>query len=164
MLDTNSRAHSELALPWIHTFHEDRVHAASLTTNPRRFLRTLCQALPRSVPAAVNKEYRLSYMNSLDVDVGKAERTPSGSWFNGPETEVVRKLVQRLLRISGIYPDNILVLTGYRAQIRQLKSLADAQGWTEMNIKTIDASQGAESKIVIISLVRTSDNLGFLIS
>lgn len=118
-----------------------------------------------------NTKIRLSScLNFLDIGDDTAECSSSLSWHNKTETKIIGNLVQQLLRTSGIERDHIMVLTEYHAQIKELKTLAGAQGLSglriqnSVDINTVDASQGAESKIVILSLVRTRDNVGFLSS
>ncbi|KAL9023710.1 MAG: hypothetical protein Q9180_008132, partial [Flavoplaca navasiana] len=56
----------------------------------------------------------------------------------------------------------ITVMTGYAAQRKALEDAAKANGWVGVKILTVDASQGTENFVMILSLVKTDGFPGFL--
>ncbi|MFH0701524.1 MAG: AAA domain-containing protein [Candidatus Woesearchaeota archaeon] len=94
------------------------------------------------------------------------EFSPSRAEYHNPEEiKIIEKLVQKYLQ-SGVLPQDIGVISPYKAQIRELNKVLNS-----LNImaKTIDSFQGQEKKIIILSLVRSNlkgtatERLGFLV-
>lgn len=78
------------------------------------------------------------------------------------EAELLVKLSRHLLN-SGNDPSGITILTPYAAQATKIKKLLkDAQ--LDVRVAVLDAYQGEESDIVLLSLVRSNKNgdIGFL--
>jgi ATP-dependent RNA/DNA helicase IGHMBP2 len=96
------------------------------------------------------------------------EHEPDGeSRLNPQEAELVLKKVEELL-ISGVFPENIAVISPYSAQIKQLRELINSRiaedGGRNIEIDSIDGFQGREKEAVIVSLVRSNreGEVGFL--
>ncbi|MEK6938253.1 MAG: AAA domain-containing protein [Nanoarchaeota archaeon] len=94
------------------------------------------------------------------------EFSPSrAEYHNQEEIKIVEKLVKKYLQ-SGVLPQDIGVISPYKAQIRELNKVLNP-----LNImaKTIDSFQGQEKKIIILSLVRSNlkgtatERMGFLV-
>ena len=109
------------------------------------------------------KQYNITTLhNFIDVAHGKQfvpERATSSG--NLEEVEVVSGIV-KALEEQGIAPGQICVFSAYRKQIKLLQAKATKAQWGNCFVNTIDKSQGQEFKIVIISLVKTEDNSGFI--
>jgi superfamily I DNA and/or RNA helicase len=79
---------------------------------------------------------------------------------------VVVHLVTQLLAETPIEPADIGVITPYAAQVRTIKqSLADSiSDAAAISVDTIDAYQGSEKPVIILSLVRSNatGEIGFL--
>ncbi len=82
----------------------------------------------------------------------------SKSFYNLKEIETVEETVVDLLK-QGILPDMIGIISPYKAHVKKLREIFD-----EIEIDTVDAFQGREKEVIIISLVRSNDecNIGFL--
>lgn len=82
----------------------------------------------------------------------------SKSLYNLEEIEAVKLEVENLFE-RGIKPDQIAIISPYKAQAKRLqKELKDIE------VDTVDAFQGREKDVVIISFVRSNDQniMGFL--
>lgn len=97
------------------------------------------------------------------IEVKGSERLfgDSKSYYNTAEIDRVKSLVQHYLSL-GLSESQIAVITPYKAQA-QLISKALAAG-PELEVDTVDAFQGREKDLVIISFVRSnaSGQVGFL--
>lgn len=82
----------------------------------------------------------------------------SRSYYNDEEKDKLIEIV-RLYLGKGIEPDDMAVITPYRAQVKKLRAeLLDVE------VDTVDAFQGREKDLIIISFVRsnTDGRIGFL--
>ncbi len=101
------------------------------------------------------------------VTVGHEEIAGSGtSYLNRSEASNVERVVTKFLR-AGIKPSQIGVVTPYEGQRAYLlQILQQSQGtlnpavYQEVEVASVDAFQGREKDIIIISCVRSNDNLG----
>lgn len=96
------------------------------------------------------------------VDHEHPESQDDTSKVNVFEAEYLVKLSRHLLN-SGNDPNGITILTPYAAQATKVKKLLkDAQ--IDVRVAVLDAYQGEESDIVLLSLVRSnkSGDIGFL--
>lgn len=84
------------------------------------------------------------------VDVAGAESAQRTSKERMAEAKWVDAQVRRMLD-AGVRPSQIAVIAAYRAQVRLLRQMLDG---TDVDVGTIDAFQGSERDIVIVSLVR----------
>ncbi|MBI9012734.1 MAG: IGHMBP2 family helicase [Clostridiales bacterium] len=82
----------------------------------------------------------------------------SKSYYNDIEIEVVQRQIEKLLK-QNIEKDQIAVISPYKAQAKKLQMLFD-----DIEIDTVDAFQGREKDVVILSFVRSNNHqtLGFL--
>lgn len=88
------------------------------------------------------------------------------SWTNQEEAELVAGLFDYLIR-NGTPSKDITILTFYKGQQRKLRQLLRgriAPDAGKIHISTVDAYQGEENEIIILSLVRNNErgNIGFL--
>ena len=84
------------------------------------------------------------------VDAVERQEAGSGSCSNAWEVAVVAKLVSQLLS-TGLRPGDIGVCSPYRAQVRALQPRLPPG----VSLSTIDAFQGQENEVMILSLVST---------
>jgi superfamily I DNA and/or RNA helicase len=85
--------------------------------------------------------------------VGEEKSDDTKSYYNMEEVDAIKKICDNL---AG---SRIMVLCAYSTQVKKVK---EAIGQIkDVDVRTLDKSQGAEEDIVIISLVRTK-NVGFL--
>ncbi len=94
------------------------------------------------------------------IDVKGVERinADSKSYYNEAEIKTVKTVLDEYISL-GVSVKDIGVITPYRAQVKALRELN-----TEVEIDTVDAFQGREKDMIIISFVRSNerDSIGFL--
>ena len=89
---------------------------------------------------------------------GEEERTPSRSYYNEREADVVAEEVSRLLE-SGVAPADVGVITPYSGQIGKVRAaLAGLSGLDTGAVKvaTVDSFQGSERDAIVVSFVRSN--------
>ena len=184
-LNVQYRSHNELYAPTSLVFYGDQVKSHHLTSEPRPFLQKIIAALPIVMDVGDVRYQIDSWRGFIDVSDGVAVTNNGGSSCNAQEAEAVSALVKAWLALPFITMGDIAVITGYRAQVKLLKELALRDDWSGVSvstspeesilavkntnspvlaplIRTIDSSQGAEYPIVILSLVRTHGDPGFM--
>lgn len=62
----------------------------------------------------------------------------------------------------GILPSQIAVISPYQAQVTLLTSLLRPKYGLAIEIGTVDGMQGREKEAIIISLVRSNDQVGLV--
>ena len=84
----------------------------------------------------------------------------SGSLYNPGELRVIALAVDALAR-AGLAPDRLAVIAPYRAQVQRLAALPCLRG---VEVDTVNAFQGREIDVLILSLVRSNPEgaLGFV--
>lgn len=82
---------------------------------------------------------------------------------NPGEADLVLERLRRL-RAAGVAGDAIGIITPYGAQAALLRRLVEAEGVQDVEIDTIDAFQGREKDVVLLSLTRSNQEgrIGFL--
>ena len=130
--------------------------------SPSQYGRQLFLAMPIQFQAGQEFYQLTSYMNFIDAANGTQETIPGGSSWNVEEIDIIDALIVALKK-KGVLPGTIAVCTGYTQQRKLLMARAKQNGWSDMGvIMTIDSSQGEEFPIVIISLVTTRGQPGFM--
>ena len=110
-----------------------------------------------------NRQYDITTLHNF-VDVAHGEQFKPGkgtSSGNSQEVEVVGGLVKALGN-GGFKAKDICVFAGYRTQVKLLKAKAAEDQWLDCAIGTVDKSQGGEFTVIIISLVKTEGDAGFM--
>ncbi|CRK88261.1 CLUMA_CG002041, isoform A [Clunio marinus] len=86
------------------------------------------------------------------------------SSFNNGEIDMVRFYVDLLLNVGidgkKCIPDDIGIVSPYKAQLQKLKE--KFRNYGNLEIGTAEYYQGREKRIIIISTVKSRDNVGFL--
>ncbi|XP_027046815.1 protein ZGRF1-like [Pocillopora damicornis] len=101
-----------------------------------------------------------------NVARGKEKCGRDGSYYNDEEAKFVVFLIERLLE-SGVEPAQIGVITLYKSQLNTISNHLTASRATSnaelksIQISTVDAFQGGEKDLIILSCVRT-DHIGFI--
>ncbi|ORX93560.1 P-loop containing nucleoside triphosphate hydrolase protein, partial [Basidiobolus meristosporus CBS 931.73] len=100
----------------------------------------------------------------INVNGNEQQHSRSKSYFNSNEVGVVALAAKGFLEI-GIQPQNIGIITLYKHQADQVEmKLKDSQKMNKFDsvqVSTVDAFQGAEKEIIIVSCVRTRQ-IGFI--
>lgn len=96
---------------------------------------------------------------SYEVKGGSLDKTSTANHY---EVKVVISQIRKLLS-NGVRPDQIAVITPYKAQVTKLKAEIGTK-WMDIEIGTVDGFQGQEKEVIILSLVRSNRNgeVGFL--
>lgn len=90
---------------------------------------------------------------------------------NRDEAAKVLSIVNDLLAMGDVQPEDIGVITPYSGQVRELTHLFDLAGGREsgqpyagLEIKSVDGYQGREKDVIVFSTVRANDHgeVGFL--
>nr|XP_054773282.1 protein ZGRF1-like [Lytechinus pictus] len=103
----------------------------------------------------------------FNISHGREMSSRDGSYFNDPEASFVVFLISSMMEM-GISPSDVGVITLYKAQVSrirmQLLQTSSTQKSSELKaiqISTVDAFQGGEKSIIILSCVRTQ-RVGFI--
>eukprot|EP00927_Polykrikos_kofoidii_P061753 TRINITY_DN56589_c0_g1_i1.p1 TRINITY_DN56589_c0_g1~~TRINITY_DN56589_c0_g1_i1.p1 ORF type:complete len:651 (-),score=92.48 TRINITY_DN56589_c0_g1_i1:155-1885(-) len=166
-LESDSSMKKKYHIPKTLLNEQHRMHP-SLCKFPSRFfydgqLETPCEVEQRNpVPWPFFGEKNA--IRFVEVRDGKEERLVGGSWFNEVEVRKVVSIVGELLfkqkEQQGLVSTQITVLTPYRAQqlkiVEQFKSSR-----SRPEVCSVDAFQGRENDVIIVSTVRCRDSLGF---
>ena len=102
----------------------------------------------------------LPEMVFVDTPPSSCEERQGVSYRNHTEAAVVLGLVKALVE-DFVKQKDIAIVTGYTAQQTLMKSTLRTQGYPGVLVTTVHAMQGSESRIVILSTVRTK-GAGFL--
>lgn len=101
----------------------------------------------------------------VGYDIGGSETISRNSTANPIEARLVAHLVEEFIN-SGVDPVEMGVITPYTAQKCEIEDVLDAASVDTAPIKvdTIDAFQGSENGVILISLVRSNPDghIGFL--
>ncbi|MBN2796087.1 MAG: IGHMBP2 family helicase [Clostridia bacterium] len=113
------------------------------------------------IPDASVKNRRVLKGQIIDIHHVEGEemmQKDSKSFYNDLEIDKVAEVINYLFD-QGIQSNQIAVISPYKAQTRKLQGL-----YPTIEIDTVDAFQGREKDVVIISFVRSNDHhtLGFL--
>lgn len=96
-------------------------------------------------------------MCCFDVKCGK-EEMKGGSYVNYAEAHTVTKLVQYLLDV-GVSPNEIGVIAFYKAQVSLIaEPLMEGHKRPIVDVSTVDAFQGDEREIIIITTTRHANS------
>ena len=82
------------------------------------------------------------------------------SWTNEKEVRVVLDIVKSLITVSSVGSASIGVMAPFRSQVFLIRSLLRNEGFSGVNVGTIEDFQGIEMEVVILSLTRSTT--GFL--
>ena len=94
----------------------------------------------------------------VDVFRGR-DRLEGKSFSNSEEVAVVLATVRDLVSEFGVAAADIGVIALYRVQVERLKAAAkadEAGAFSELQISSVDAFQGAEKQVIVLSTVSSS--------
>ncbi len=117
------------------------------------------QLLVDEAVAARKLSFAQTVIDLYQVSGQERRLKDSKSYYNRAEIARVTSLVNNLLK-RGVAADQIAVISPYKAQVNALASALDQV----CEIDTVDAFQGREKDVVIISFVRSNvrERIGFL--
>jgi superfamily I DNA and/or RNA helicase len=103
------------------------------------------------------------------IEVSAEEKKDKSlSTFNEGEAEAVVAMLldmkqEHRLKNDWFSSDRLRVITFYQAQVNYIRNLLGKYGLEDVMVSTVDASQGCEADIVVVSFVRgSSGHVGFL--
>ena len=91
----------------------------------------------------------------------------NGSSYSREEESCIAALNTILLSTGACDIHHILIMTGFRAQIKNIQRLAKEGGWSAKNLEatawvtTVQAAQGSERKITILGLTKSGEALRY---
>ncbi|KAL7306479.1 hypothetical protein TKK_0001178 [Trichogramma kaykai] len=90
------------------------------------------------------------------IDGKNEQDTESPSWYNPQEATQVYIYLMELYN-KGIKPEDIGIITPYTKQVHHIRSLLSELDTEIPKVGSVEEFQGQERKIIILSVVRTSD-------
>lgn len=126
-------------------------------------------AIPNPSYGESVQHLHLPHLTCLVPQGGRELNDASGSVYNTEEANLVLCIIEQLIAKYGLSGPDIGVICLYQAQRVRLSSSIDALPETcswrdqaqQIQISTVDAFQGAEKKLIILSTSKTSRS-GFL--
>jgi superfamily I DNA and/or RNA helicase len=131
-------------------------YGGELRAHPDVAGRTLATVLPGATLDAPP----LLFLDTAGTGWGEVSPTEGESLENPGEARVIEARARALLD-AGLPPESLAVITPYRAQAMRLSVALDPLG---IEVDTVDAFQGREAEVVLVSCVRSNSalRLGFL--
>jgi DNA polymerase alpha-associated DNA helicase A len=168
MLTVQHRMHAAIA-----AYPAAELYEAKLTSHPAVAARLLCD-LP-GVTDTDDTRAPLVFWDTQggdfpetaedDTPPGKAtgKGMPLGESKNNEGEAAIVKLHVRKLVAAGVPPDEIAVITPYNAQLAVLaRALKEREEFRGVELGSVDGFQGREKEAVVVSLVRSGGEVGFL--
>lgn len=94
---------------------------------------------------------------------GICKQSKTGSFFNKEEIEIVMFYIGTILNgIWNTQAGHIGVISPYKSQCDLIKGECQQLGYDGISIGSAEFFQGQEKKVIIISTVRSDNELGFL--
>jgi superfamily I DNA and/or RNA helicase len=93
------------------------------------------------------------------AEKGREEADRFGSFFNEQEAQTVATLAEILVLGHEVDAQEIGVIALYKAQVSRISAILNAKS-IAVQVSTVDAFQGAEKDVIILSVSRTT-KLGF---
>ncbi|KAI5643200.1 AAA domain-containing protein [Phthorimaea operculella] len=92
----------------------------------------------------------------------RTDKSPSFS--NYMELELVQEYIKKLIRKHKVLPEDIGVVTPYILQVSKIKNWLRGTAWSDrIEVGSVEAFQGKEKRVIIISTVRSGSQMGFLV-
>ncbi|XP_063901688.1 5'-3' DNA helicase ZGRF1-like [Zophobas morio] len=97
----------------------------------------------------------------VDVEANQEIRDPTGSYKNLKEAHVISEALKRLV-VFGLSTAEIGVISLYKSQSRCIQEIYGESCQQPVMISTVDAFQGGEREVILLSTVRISSDYTFL--
>ncbi|MBU9888779.1 MAG: AAA family ATPase [Candidatus Omnitrophica bacterium] len=164
---------SKVRLERQYRMHEDimgfssrEFYDGALRADPSVARHTLCD-LPL-VRAAEVDPAPFVFLDTAGLGYEEEIEEGTSSYYNSEEAKIVVRELERFLK-AGVPPSEVGLISPYSAQVKLLSSMVagEPSGKEEMStveIDSVDAFQGREKEVVIVTLVRSNreGQLGFL--
>jgi predicted DNA helicase len=154
MLREQYRMHEQLM-----RFPSRTMYAGELRAHPSVAQRSLAELCTGEVEASP-----LVFVDTAGKGFDEESDAGQESLYNSGEAELIVARVRALLA-AGLSPRDVGVISPYRAQAALLRRLLSSEpGATDLEVDTIDAFQGREKEVVLVSLTRANPRaeIGFL--
>lgn len=140
----NYRSHEAILTIPSQLSYESSLSACALNVN------TIARAIDDRIPVSFIGHRGAE--NTADMDV-------ITTWYNETEIRLIVQKVQQLLHTKQtmIQARDIAVLAPFREQVKRLRLALRKVNLSAVGVGTVEDYQGAESRIVIISIVRSSE-------
>lgn len=155
MLTVQYRMHPDICLWPSQRYYEGKLVAAPEVQNRRSMLQD-----NRHLDPAFKQPMLL-----FDICSGEEAKNPGvcSSIYNEAEVAAIINMARYLVEKCGIAVTDIAVLTFYSLQQFKLQAELKGSSWGNgIVVSTVDGFQGGECAITLVSMVRTSRNVGFL--
>jgi DNA polymerase alpha-associated DNA helicase A len=166
MLNTQYRMHEKIvAFPSVELYESKLLSAEAVKTR-------LLKDLPYSVEDTDDTREPLVFWDTQGGDFAEKSEEEDKTHKPGPglslgesksnpgEAALVKVHVQSLVA-AGLKPEDIAVITPYNAQVALLSRLLKEE-FLGIEIGSVDGFQGREKEAVVVSLVRSGSDVGFL--
>jgi len=109
---------------------------------------------------ALKSEFPVVFLDTVEMEAEERSFNASNSYDNPVESEIVMDVLDRAVQLS-LNEDDIAVISPYKDQVDFLNQHNHVK---DVEIDTVDAFQGREKEMVVISAVRSNkhQNIGFL--
>lgn len=123
---------------------------------------TACASNVHRISSAITDSIPVSFIgHNGSEDASDAMTDVVTSWYNQTEINLILHQVKSLVGQHNeqctISPEEIAVLTPFREQVIRVRLALRKAGFHAVRVGTVEDYQGAESRIVIISIVRTQE-------
>mmetsp|Transcript_26326 Transcript_26326/g.58503 ORF Transcript_26326/g.58503 Transcript_26326/m.58503 type:complete len:922 (+) Transcript_26326:139-2904(+) len=156
MLDTQYRMKPDISLFPSRTFYNGKLmNGDNVVTSTYGHRATMLRSTPFTFRQTSGSERQYasgSYCNDIEaqavVELLEMLRAAANTQKNGPD------------RTPWHSPDRIRVITFYQAQVSLIQRFLVKNGLGQVLVTTVDACQGCEADVVILSFVRSNDKRG----
>lgn len=93
-------------------------------------------------------------VNSREQRMGKAP-----SFFNEKELDMLKRYTKALIEHHNVRPVDIGVIAPYIRQVYKMKTWLMSSGYDEIEVGTVEAFQGKEKRVILVSTVRANCRL-----
>jgi helicase MOV-10 len=80
-----------------------------------------------------------------------------GGWYNITEANIACQYARSFLQTGLLQPNEICIMSPFQAQVKVIRRIARENAMSGVNIGPLEASQGLESRLVILCTTRTRD-------
>ena len=141
---------------WSELSNGSRLPPNTFLKKQYRMGRRICELVSQlfydgELVSTVTYDGEVSFYNTDAVN-SRDRRTLNKSRINLLNALLDVKIVRELLS-GGVTPDDIVVITPYRAQANLVKEVMERDGIREVRVGTVHTFQGGEKKIVVLDLV-----------
>jgi superfamily I DNA and/or RNA helicase len=149
MLTKNYRSHQKIFQLSSELFYSNKLEKFS----DDNLVNSLCEW-----EGLKNKKFPILFQGVKGKEYREGE---SASWMNPEEVSAVVKMTENLLKSSKVNVEqrDIAIITPYRKQVQKIRFQLRKRKLGNIRVGTVEDYQGQESKIVILSTVRSNPKM-----